>query len=81
MGDGSWRGGKIGGVEAKELKRVEGVQAYPAFHTRCEGCGREITLFYNGGELDHAECCGRGYWLESPRTDFVVYEDPPPAAK
>lgn len=40
--------------------------------TTCLGCGREITLFFNGGELDSKECCGFLYTLEHTRVDFVV---------
>ena len=40
--------------------------------TRCRECGRELTLFYNGGELDAKICCGFRYELDAPRIDFVV---------
>jgi hypothetical protein len=40
--------------------------------TPCRGCGRPITLKFNGGELDGDTCCGYRYALEHVRIDFVI---------
>lgn len=40
--------------------------------SKCYGCGRDIVLWFNGGELDSRECCGYSYSLEHVRIDFVV---------
>lgn len=38
----------------------------------CRGCGRDITLYWNGGELDGQSCCDYWYALEHVRTDLVI---------
>lgn len=39
---------------------------------QCGGCGREIHLWYNGGELDSAICCGFKYQTKHIRADLVI---------
>lgn len=40
----------------------------------CLGCGKEIILEFNGGELDSSECCGYKYSGEHRQMDIVVYK-------
>ena len=39
----------------------------------CEGCGRKLHLYFNGGELDDKECCGYRYSTEHTQIDLVIY--------
>ena len=55
----------------KEISRVENIEEFP-YKTNCTVCGNEVTLWYNGGELDYDECCGQVYELEIRQIDFVV---------
>ncbi len=44
-------------------------------HTlNCRNCGKNITLWFNGGELDREECCGFIYSLEHGEIHLVIYE-------
>jgi hypothetical protein len=62
----------------KEKRRVADIQLDTwTYDTNCEVCGKPITLWYNGGELDYAECCDRRYELDAPQLDFVVRERHP----
>lgn len=54
-----------------EHLRVERLTHFPHL-TKCLTCGKAITLWYNGGELDQTECCGKVYELQGRGTDFVV---------
>ena len=38
----------------------------------CLKCGKEIVLYFNGGELDDTECCGLYYNLQHGEIYFVV---------
>ena len=39
----------------------------------CPNCGREHTLFYNGGELDRADCeCGWRLETVAVQIDLVI---------
>ena len=38
----------------------------------CRGCGREISLYYNGGELDERRCCGYEYRTEATGFQLVI---------
>jgi len=58
----------------KEIERIADVDVDPVYQTSCKRCGREIELWFNGGELDERECCGLIYGLVAPRIDFVVAE-------
>lgn len=51
--------------EMKEIKRVAGFSSgdFP-----CIRCGKAVTLYFNGGELDSSECCGLTYKTEA--TDY-----------
>jgi hypothetical protein len=35
-------------------------------------CFREITLYFNGGELDRAECCGFKYEVRATGYELVI---------
>jgi hypothetical protein len=61
-------------VEPVEIHREEwgGLEDGPTPRYKCRGCGREISLYFNGGELDHRGCCGYSYSLEHVRIDFVI---------
>lgn len=39
----------------------------------CRGCGKEVRLYFNGGELDTKRCCGYTYALEHGEIYLVVY--------
>lgn len=54
-----------------EIERIENVDE-GAYHTNCKGCGEDVTLYWNGGELDSKSCCGFTYSLQSRGIDFVV---------
>lgn len=54
-----------------EIQRISNV-GNGDYEVVCIECGKVITLFYNGGELDQSECCGNIYRLESTQTDLVV---------
>ena len=41
----------------------------------CLRCGKAVMLWWNGGELDHTECCGLWYETEHVRVDLVVSEN------
>lgn len=53
----------------KEIKRVANWWSgdYP-----CERCGKVLTLYYNGGELDFKECCGLTYQTVEVQVDLVI---------
>lgn len=54
-----------------EVKRVEG---FDSGTTKCLGCGEEVQLYWNGGELDQTEHCGFQYRTQHVRTDLVVID-------
>lgn len=54
--------------EQRELHREEWKRnGDVAFGVSCRVCGREMALWFNGGELDRRECCGLEYRLEHVR--------------
>jgi hypothetical protein len=55
----------------REVQRVEG---FTAGDIACLRCGKSVHLFFNGGELDSAECCGLVYRTEHVRIDLVIEE-------
>lgn len=56
-------------IEKSRVPVEEGVE--PCTRVTCD-CGRGITLWYNGGELDADSCpCGIRWTLESRGTDLV----------
>lgn len=57
----------------KEIKRIKNIREFP-YETNCIKCGRNIKLFYNGGELDSTKCCGIYYELNNNQIDFVIKE-------
>lgn len=62
----------------KEIERQENVligHNDVCFDYPCKGCGKNIRLWFNGGELDERQCCGYTYRLEHKRIDFVVEKD------
>jgi len=57
----------------EEIKRIEDIDfTGSTYKTNCVKCGREIELYFNGGELDVAWCCGYEYELEHTQIDFVI---------
>jgi hypothetical protein len=51
------------------------VETIPGFSTgdiACRGCGRTLTLWFNGGELDMTECCGYRYETRSVGYELVI---------
>lgn len=42
----------------------------------CVECGERVLLYWNGGELDEAICCGIGYVGEYVRVDVVALKKP-----
>lgn len=57
---------------------MEEVRRLKDFHSgdvECVKCKREITLFWNGGELDRTDCCGYSYRTEHQGVDLVIYKD------
>ena len=58
-----------------ETVREKVVATIPDFKEgdiKCGSCGKEIHLWYNGGELDHAFCCGYKYQTKHVRTDLFI---------
>lgn len=56
-----------------ERIRVRDVMTDEAyFQTTCLSCHKKIQLWWNGGELDYAKCCGYTYELQHGPIDFVV---------
>lgn len=39
---------------------------------KCKKCHENITLWFNGGELDEAECCGYKYSLQHEKIVFII---------
>lgn len=60
--------------EAPDIGEIERIRNVP--HEKWEGpcrrCGKAVTLWFNGGELDSADCCGLTYRLTSERIDLVI---------
>ncbi len=54
----------------KELSRTE--VPVGAWKCACLRCGKEIVLFFNGGELDRRECCGLIYNTEIAKMELVI---------
>jgi hypothetical protein len=48
---------------------------------QCLGCGRTITLWFNGGELDRETCCGYTYATEAVDYQLVITGPPAPTAE
>lgn len=61
-------------VEVERSDVTETIERDNAYVAQCRGCGRDIVLWFNGGELDSAVCCNLYYLLESPHIECVVYE-------
>lgn len=59
---------------------VHRIEDFDSGDVACRECGRTLHLFWNGGELDAVECCGRTYRTEHVRVDLVVYQQPPEVA-
>ena len=38
----------------------------------CNGCGKELKMWFNGGEMDRQSCCGYTYETIAARYDLVV---------
>lgn len=67
------RGASTHVPKPKEILRVHNVmEGENLYTTQCIVCGKELNLWYNGGELDQSECCGHVYELEHGPLDFVV---------
>lgn len=54
-----------------EIMRVEG---WESGDLECLDCGRRLHLWFNGGELDGAVCCGLRYSTQHVQIDLVVDE-------
>lgn len=59
-------------MKEKEVGRIKDFQSGDVSCTRC---GKTLTLYYNGGELDEKHCCGLTYRTETQGIDLVIYED------
>lgn len=55
----------------KEIKRIPN---WESGDTNCIKCGKKLTLYFNGGELDSQECCGLYYKTEYQQIDLVIKE-------
>ncbi|TET40180.1 MAG: hypothetical protein E3J66_07240 [Dehalococcoidia bacterium] len=44
----------------------------PSEIVKCLNCGRNIKLWYNGGELDEEDCCGYRYYGRHTGTEIMV---------
>ena len=60
-----------------EIQR-QPVKSFPVKLT-CRACGKNIDLWFNGGELDQQECCGYIYGVEA--TGYEMYVEQPRAAR
>lgn len=61
----------------RRLVTDEDMTAY-ALNVVCYGgCGKTITLWWNGGELDYKQCCGYTYSLAHGDIYFVVQQKQP----
>ena len=58
-----------------EVHRHQDITIDGSYITQCRVCGREIELYYNGGEMDRHWCCGYCYHLEIAQVDFVVTKE------
>lgn len=56
----------------KEIRRTTCEEQDPTFP--CIRCGKELHLYFNGGELDRVQCCGLSYFTEHTGLDLVVME-------
>lgn len=52
-----------------EVKRIED---FESGKFNCIKCNKEMTFWFNGGELDENECCGLTYSTEVTSIDLVV---------
>lgn len=60
-------------MEKKEVTNVSEVFAERSvLRLHCKDCGRELMLWYNGGELDSKDCCGWHYELQSPIINLII---------
>lgn len=55
----------------KEILRIKD---WESGDISCPRCGKRVTLWFNGGELDHSVCCGLDFQQESRGYDLVVTE-------
>jgi hypothetical protein len=56
------------------FKEVARIQNFEEGDFKCLRCGKPFHLFWNGGGLDEAQCCGLRYRTEHVQIDLVVYE-------
>ena len=63
-------------VRDRTMVEVTRLADFDSGDVTCRGCGREIHLFFNGGELDRKECCGYVYRTEHFRIDLVIERAP-----
>ena len=42
---------------------------------RCIACGKELILYFNGGELDCKTCCGYKYEAVHGRIDLEITKE------
>lgn len=60
----------------KELNEVYRRNDFEHGPFECVRCGRELMLWWNGGELDETRCkCGMFYKQEYVQIDLVGYEE------
>lgn len=59
-----------------EIRREEDIKFNGnVFSTKCIKCGKEIELWFNGGELDERQCCGLMYSTEINKIDLVIEKE------
>lgn len=58
-------------MSRKEIKRVKG---FDSGKFNCVTCNKALYLYWNGGELDDVECCGKLYRTEHHEIDLVIYD-------
>lgn len=62
-------------MKKKEIQRFENrFKDEPWEKLNCIRCGKEFTLWFNGGELDMTSCCNLTYMGEHKQVDIVVYD-------
>ena len=58
----------------KEIKRISNWDNGSGGNVNCLKCGKLLTLYFNGGELDQLRCCGLVYYTIHTQIDLVIAE-------
>ena len=53
----------------EEVKRIED---WSDGEVTCLGCGKQVRLWFNGGELDRQDCCGYRYETRHEKINLVI---------